>query len=266
MEFYERVSGARMHAAYFRPGGVSQDLPIGLLKDIYDFARQVCYWSCYVLLVMLYVCYIGFACSGRVASARTCPSAWSRTFTTLHARCVICYIPACDLLYVFHYMLYIVCCTVVLSGPARRPAQGHLRRCTPGLLPYITVIYIHVSCYMCYIQLLPLGTVCQDVPRDMLKACMIFQRQCHNVTLLPNMHATCYMCYNGSSRWYSVMLSELTHGLAEKHLRLCTSGVLPVTYGHALSCSTPCAWASWSSCCLTWQLQHSVSRMSKSSD
>jgi NADH dehydrogenase (ubiquinone) Fe-S protein 2 len=30
MEFYERVSGARMHAAYFRPGGVSQDLPIGL--------------------------------------------------------------------------------------------------------------------------------------------------------------------------------------------------------------------------------------------
>lgn len=42
MEFYERVSGARMHAAYFRPGGVSQDLPVGLLKDIYDFSRQVC--------------------------------------------------------------------------------------------------------------------------------------------------------------------------------------------------------------------------------
>jgi NADH:ubiquinone oxidoreductase subunit D len=41
MEFYERVSGARMHAAYFRPGGVSQDLPVGLLKDIYDFSRQV---------------------------------------------------------------------------------------------------------------------------------------------------------------------------------------------------------------------------------
>jgi len=39
-EFYERVSGARMHAAYFRPGGVSQDLPIGLLRDIYEFARQ----------------------------------------------------------------------------------------------------------------------------------------------------------------------------------------------------------------------------------
>jgi len=30
MEFYERVSGARMHAAYIRPGGVSQDLPSGL--------------------------------------------------------------------------------------------------------------------------------------------------------------------------------------------------------------------------------------------
>lgn len=37
MEFYERVSGARMHAAYVRPGGVSQDIPIGLLDDIYDF-------------------------------------------------------------------------------------------------------------------------------------------------------------------------------------------------------------------------------------
>ena len=30
MEFYERVSGARMHAAYIRPGGVSLDLPVGL--------------------------------------------------------------------------------------------------------------------------------------------------------------------------------------------------------------------------------------------
>lgn len=35
MEFYERVSGARLHAAYVRPGGVSQDLPIGLCNDIY---------------------------------------------------------------------------------------------------------------------------------------------------------------------------------------------------------------------------------------
>ncbi len=40
MEFYERVSGARMHAAYVRPGGVAQDLPIGLSEDIYRFARQ----------------------------------------------------------------------------------------------------------------------------------------------------------------------------------------------------------------------------------
>lgn len=40
MEFYERVSGARMHAAYIRPGGVSQDIPIGLLQDIYKFCRQ----------------------------------------------------------------------------------------------------------------------------------------------------------------------------------------------------------------------------------
>ena len=38
MEFYERVSGARMHAAYFRPGGVHQDLPDGLADDIMAFA------------------------------------------------------------------------------------------------------------------------------------------------------------------------------------------------------------------------------------
>lgn len=40
MEFYERVSGARMHAAYIRPGGVSQDIPVGLLDDIYKFSLQ----------------------------------------------------------------------------------------------------------------------------------------------------------------------------------------------------------------------------------
>ena len=40
MEFYERVSGARMHSAYIRPGGISQDIPIGLLDDIYIFAEQ----------------------------------------------------------------------------------------------------------------------------------------------------------------------------------------------------------------------------------
>jgi NADH-quinone oxidoreductase subunit D len=37
MEFYERASGARMHASYFRPGGVHQDLPAGLLDDIATF-------------------------------------------------------------------------------------------------------------------------------------------------------------------------------------------------------------------------------------
>ena len=40
LEFYERVSGARMHAAYFRPGGVAQDLPLGLLDDIYYFMEN----------------------------------------------------------------------------------------------------------------------------------------------------------------------------------------------------------------------------------
>jgi NADH dehydrogenase (ubiquinone) Fe-S protein 2 len=40
MEFYERVSGARMHASYIRPGGVHMDLPLGLLDDIYLFTKQ----------------------------------------------------------------------------------------------------------------------------------------------------------------------------------------------------------------------------------
>jgi NADH dehydrogenase (ubiquinone) Fe-S protein 2 len=40
MEFYERVSGARMHAAYIRPGGVSMDIPLGLCNDIYLFIKQ----------------------------------------------------------------------------------------------------------------------------------------------------------------------------------------------------------------------------------
>lgn len=40
MEFYERVSGARMHAAYFWPGGVIMDIPIGLLYDLSLFISQ----------------------------------------------------------------------------------------------------------------------------------------------------------------------------------------------------------------------------------
>ena len=40
MEFYERVSGARMHAAYIRPGGVHADLPLGLCDDIAAFCEQ----------------------------------------------------------------------------------------------------------------------------------------------------------------------------------------------------------------------------------
>lgn len=43
MEFYERVSGARMHASYFRPGGLAYDLPIGLLDDIFSFCEQFFY-------------------------------------------------------------------------------------------------------------------------------------------------------------------------------------------------------------------------------
>lgn len=37
MVFYERACGARMHANYFRPGGVHQDLPEKLIQDIYDW-------------------------------------------------------------------------------------------------------------------------------------------------------------------------------------------------------------------------------------
>lgn len=40
MEFYERVSGARMHAAYIRPGGVSSDIPAGFLDDLFLFIDQ----------------------------------------------------------------------------------------------------------------------------------------------------------------------------------------------------------------------------------
>ena len=37
MVFYERASGSRMHAAYFRIGGVHQDLPPQLIDDISNF-------------------------------------------------------------------------------------------------------------------------------------------------------------------------------------------------------------------------------------
>jgi NADH dehydrogenase I D subunit len=40
MEFYERVSGARIHTAYFRPGGISKEIPYGFLDDIFLFIEQ----------------------------------------------------------------------------------------------------------------------------------------------------------------------------------------------------------------------------------
>lgn len=39
LEFYERVSGARLHASYIRPGGVAADLPMGLMDDVYEFCK-----------------------------------------------------------------------------------------------------------------------------------------------------------------------------------------------------------------------------------
>lgn len=40
MEFYERVSGARLHASYIRPGGVASDIPEGFLHDLFLFLKQ----------------------------------------------------------------------------------------------------------------------------------------------------------------------------------------------------------------------------------
>lgn len=40
MEFYDRVCGARLHANYFRPGGVHQDLPAGLLDDMMEWTEN----------------------------------------------------------------------------------------------------------------------------------------------------------------------------------------------------------------------------------
>ncbi len=41
MEFYERVCGARLHANYFRPGGVSQDMPAGLMDDMLEWVEEL---------------------------------------------------------------------------------------------------------------------------------------------------------------------------------------------------------------------------------
>ena len=40
MEFYERVCGARLHANYYRPGGVHQDMPKGLADDIWEYTEK----------------------------------------------------------------------------------------------------------------------------------------------------------------------------------------------------------------------------------
>jgi|TARA_B100000003_G_scaffold122746_1_gene109969 NADH-quinone oxidoreductase subunit D len=40
LSFYERASGARFHAAYFRPGGVHQDIPEELLDDIHKWLKN----------------------------------------------------------------------------------------------------------------------------------------------------------------------------------------------------------------------------------
>ena len=40
MEFYDRVCGARLHANYFRPGGVAMDMPAGLAEDMEEWCDQ----------------------------------------------------------------------------------------------------------------------------------------------------------------------------------------------------------------------------------
>ncbi|MCB1562298.1 MAG: NADH-quinone oxidoreductase subunit D [Alphaproteobacteria bacterium] len=41
MEFYERVCGARLHANYFRPGGVARDMPAGLIEDMLEWCESL---------------------------------------------------------------------------------------------------------------------------------------------------------------------------------------------------------------------------------
>lgn len=40
MGFYEEVSGARMHSAYFRVGGVAMDLPLGFVDRLFTFVKR----------------------------------------------------------------------------------------------------------------------------------------------------------------------------------------------------------------------------------
>ena len=40
MTFYERASGSRLHANYFRTGGVHQDIPLKLVDDIEKFCKS----------------------------------------------------------------------------------------------------------------------------------------------------------------------------------------------------------------------------------
>uniref|UniRef100_A0A5K3F7N2 Complex I-49kD n=2 Tax=Mesocestoides corti TaxID=53468 RepID=A0A5K3F7N2_MESCO len=41
LEMYERASGARFHAAYVRPGGVSLDIPLGFMQDLYEIIEKL---------------------------------------------------------------------------------------------------------------------------------------------------------------------------------------------------------------------------------
>jgi len=52
MEFYERVSGARMHSAYIRPGGVYKDLSIGFCQDLFIFIKNF-YFSLFEMQELL---------------------------------------------------------------------------------------------------------------------------------------------------------------------------------------------------------------------
>jgi NADH dehydrogenase (ubiquinone) Fe-S protein 2 len=40
-ELFERLCGARVHCAYIRPGGVSQDIPIGFLDDVHELCMKM---------------------------------------------------------------------------------------------------------------------------------------------------------------------------------------------------------------------------------
>lgn len=59
-DIFEKVTGARMHVNYIRPGGVAKDLPLGTLDEIYSFLEAFSHRldeceTVYSLLILSYL-------------------------------------------------------------------------------------------------------------------------------------------------------------------------------------------------------------------